>query len=223
MIGALCWVSGDLLLVGFEIKPERYPIFSERYAELLDPEIFTLMLEASTRRLLWGVLLATFSLWLYLLAVYSVIMSVSGWTHGRKLFVPLLFIFSLYPMAHGSFFFVGESAKLISSSPEQGQANLVQMAAAFQEILTIHWLAVVILSSAFWLNYGTLTVLGKTVLPRTYVLFNPALLTISLSALAHYLLPQPIQAWVGASVFNLALLIYFASLYHYWSKLSSIR
>lgn len=77
ILGALCWVSGDLLLVGFELKPEKYPTFSETYADLLDPELFTLMLEASTQRLVWGVLLATFSLWLYLLSAYSVTMSVS--------------------------------------------------------------------------------------------------------------------------------------------------
>lgn len=126
-------------------------------------------------------------------------------------------------MAHGSFFFVGESAKLILSAPEQSQATLVQTAVAFQQMLTDHWLAVLGLSTAFWLTYGALTVLGKTILPRAYLLFNAGLLTLCLSAVANYLLPQPIRAWVGASVFNLALLIYFGSLYNYWLKQPSVR
>ncbi len=32
IFAALCWITGDFLIVGFTLEPDKYPLLSETYA-----------------------------------------------------------------------------------------------------------------------------------------------------------------------------------------------
>lgn len=58
IIASICWVVGDMFVAGFEVNPSDYPLFSETYADQIDVVLATLMLEGSTKRLMFGALIA---------------------------------------------------------------------------------------------------------------------------------------------------------------------
>ena len=52
VFASLCWIIGDLLIVGFTPTPEKYPLLSEIYTSQIDVGLATLMLSGSTNRLM---------------------------------------------------------------------------------------------------------------------------------------------------------------------------
>ena len=72
VFASLCWIIGDLLIVGFTPAPEKYPLLSEIYTSQIDVGLATLMLSGSTNRLMWGALIAVFSVPFYLYATFAV-------------------------------------------------------------------------------------------------------------------------------------------------------
>lgn len=153
-LAALCWSVADIWLVGFPIEPENYPLFSETYREQLGPEFATLMLQGLTKRLMWGGILVTFSLWMYLISIRAIVTSMSKWRHAKLLYVPLLICYSLDSLGHGAFFFVGEASKLALDSATQCQPGIVHLAAVFHQLLMVHWIAAVGLNALLWGSTG---------------------------------------------------------------------
>ncbi|WP_228451976.1 hypothetical protein [Chryseobacterium sp. G0186] len=54
---SICWIIGDIYVAGFNPDPVDYPLFSKTYADQVDVEFATLMLEGSTSRLMFGALI----------------------------------------------------------------------------------------------------------------------------------------------------------------------
>lgn len=218
LVASLAWCIADILLVGFPITPERYPLLSQTYGERLDPELATLMVEASTQRLSWGVYVATFSTWAYLVSIYATLRSIRPQKSARWLAVLMVLCYSIYPPGHAGFFYIGETSKQILAAAPACQAGLVELAVIFQDILTTHWLSAIGLSAAVWTIYGVLTLMSLTALPRHLALINPVPIAFLLLAAKSWLFPAPISDWVGASIFNLAHLIFFGLLYLCWRQ-----
>ncbi len=162
LLASLCWIAGDILILGFTPNPAKYPLLSETYAFQINVDIATLMLSGSTSRLMWGALLAVFSMPLYLYGIFAVSRLIK-----RKFMMPvflLLFIGrSLSPLGHAAFFYVGEIYKTILDTDPSAHARLLETALAFEKILKIVWTASVSFTTLGWLLFGVWVVQEKTV------------------------------------------------------------
>lgn len=70
LISALCWLIGDIFLVGYDGKEEDYKDFLQD-SKIKDKKMAVLMLNGSTKRLRFGALIANFSIPLMLMSIYS--------------------------------------------------------------------------------------------------------------------------------------------------------
>ncbi|MDO4226694.1 DUF6796 family protein [Neisseria sp.] len=213
IVAAVCWIAGDILIVGFTPSPEKYPLFSETYASRVDADLATLMLSGSTSRLMWGALLAVFSVPLYIYAVLGVSKAIHR-KFTMPVLVPLFAGMSYSPLGHAGFFYVGEIYKAILNTDAAAHEQLLQTAAGFVKVLEIVWTASVSLMGLGWLIFGILVARGKTWLKPAAFWLNPIVFFIG-TLLLTLLLPSPLKDWIACAAFNEALLIFFVVLLIY--------
>lgn len=210
VFASLCWIIGDLLIVGFTPAPEKYPLLSETYTSQIDVELATLMLSGSTNRLMWGALMAVFSVPFYLYATFAV-----SYLIKRKSMMPvfllLLLGFAYAPLGHAAFFYVGEIYKAVINTDVSAHAQLLQTAAGFVKILKICWTVSIGFTAAGWLVFGIMVASGKTLLKKSAVWFNPIIFFVGIGLLS-ILLPSPLKDLIGCAIFNEAHLIFFVAL-----------
>ncbi len=208
IIASLCWIIGDLLIVGFTPMPENYPLLSQTYASKIDVDIAVLMLSGSTNRLMWGALVAVFSIPLYLYSTFSVVQTIKS-----KLKIPvfiLLFVgFAYAPLGHAGFFYVGEIYKAILNTDVSAHNQLLETASGFVKILKINWIISLTMSCLGWLLYGVSVALGKTTLKKTMFWVNPIIFIFSIILIVELLLASPMKDWVACAIFNEANFIFF--------------
>lgn len=210
IVAAFCWIAGDMLIVGFTPSPDKYPLFSETYASRVNVDLATLMLSGSTSRLMWGALLAVFSVPLY---IYSA-MVISQIIHRKftmLVFVPLFLGMSYSPLAHAGFFYVGEIYKTILNTDVSAHEQLLQTADGFVKILEIVWITSLVVMGLGWLIFGILVAKGKTWLKPGAFWLNPIVFLIGILLLT-FLLPSPLKDWVGCAAFNEAYFLFFVIL-----------
>ena len=70
LLSGLCWLLGDILLVGFEVDKESYASFTEQ-SRIGNKNLAMLMLSGSVCRLRLGALVANFSIPLMLVSLYA--------------------------------------------------------------------------------------------------------------------------------------------------------
>ncbi|MGF6146970.1 Uncharacterised protein [Kingella potus] len=213
LAAALCWSAADMLLVGFAVDPERYPLFSQTLAPLLgdDVDIAVLMLAGSEQRLFWGVLPATFSMVLYLAAAVGAYRLIAAGRAAKACLALLLAGYALSPLGHAGFYYVGMAAKTLAAVPPDAHAPLVALFAAFHKMLAVHWFASVGISAAAWLLVLGLTLGGRTRLPRRAAWCNPIPVGLAVG-FACSLFPQsPLAAAIGSATFNLAQAAFYGS------------
>lgn len=210
IVAAVCWIAGDILIVGFTPSPGKYPLLSETYASRVDVDLATLMLDGSTSRLMWGALLAVFSVPLYIYAV----MVVSQIVHRKFtmiVFLPLFLGMSYSPLGHAGFFYVGEIYKAILNTDVSAHEQLLQTADGFVKILEIVWTTSLVIMGLGWLIFGILVAKGKTWLKSRAFWLNPLVFLIGIFLLT-LLLPSPLKDFVACAAFNEALLIFFVTI-----------
>ena len=106
LFGALAWLVGDILLVGFAPVTEE-DLARYQAGGLTNLRLALYMRSGADRRLRWGVWLAQFSIWLPLLSLYGLwqmAQPVRGLAWAGLLC--LLIGFSLSPLAHGAFYVI---------------------------------------------------------------------------------------------------------------------
>ncbi|WP_230659210.1 DUF6796 family protein [Psychrobacter sp. I-STPA10] len=216
IFAAICWCIGDMLLVGFAVNPNDYPLFAETYASQVDVELATYMLTGSTQRLQWGAMLAVASLPFYAYALFAVWQLIKPTAKKYGVALILLWIVSLcfHPIGHAGFYYVGEIYKAILATDSSAHATLLETAKGFEQILMINWMMAMGSLAAVYIFWAVLVYRRQTLLPRWAVWINPVLFSILIILIAK-LLPQPLQSWVGAATFNEANLIFWIFLYFY--------
>ena len=110
LLSGLCWLLGDILLVGFEVDKESYASFTEK-SRIGNKNLAMLMLSGSVGRLRLGALVANFSIPLMLVSLYALfgLTNKGLWAY---LSIALLGIgFALSPVAHVAFYYVGIISK----------------------------------------------------------------------------------------------------------------
>lgn len=207
-LAALCWTVADGLLVGFVPAP-----LSTAQAALLpqlhgDGDLFALMLTGSPARLGWGLLLATFSLPLYLLASPSLaaLLKVKA---GCWLALALALAYCWLPLAHAGFYYLGRLAQTVSVSSGPGLAQAIAAYNDAHDLLFYHWAASMGLTYLVWLALLLYQLSGHSRLPRWAALLNPLPTTVLIAVTAAAFPTAPLAAMVGGASFNLAALIFY--------------
>ena len=210
LFASLCWIIGDLLIVGFSPNPENYPLFSETYASQVDVELATYMLSGSTNRLMSGALVAVFSIPFYLYSVLAVLRLIKG-KLAKPIAILLFCGISFWPLAHAGFFYVGEIYKAILNTPVSAHEQLLKIADSFVRVLEIVWSTGIAMVGLAWLTFGVAVLMRKTLFKPKMVWLNPFVFTFIFVGIAQ-ILPLPYGDYVGCASFNEAHFAFFAVL-----------
>ncbi len=209
LLSGVTWTIGDILLVGFEPDLADYPEIAQS-AVIQNKELAVLMLEGSTRRLTAGALIAAFTIPLMFFALYHISQLIKP--SGQKytaLSILLLFIgFSWSPLAHASFFYVGETYKTALLLDSASAGTVFALGETFVQVLTITWAAAVGLTAVGWLLVTIAILRGKTAFPRVFGLFTPLSMTLIVGVLTP-LLPSALSVPLTGADFNLAAIVFY--------------
>ena len=212
LFGALAWLVGDILLVGFA------PVTEEGLAHyqaggLTNLRLALYMKSGSDRRLRWGVWLAQFSIWLPLLSLYGLwqmAQPVRGLAWAGLLC--LLIGFSLSPLAHGAFYVLAIVGKAYCQDyAEEGKVNkfLVEALNQANHLLNVTWLSALVITYLGWALYGLAIVTGQTQWPTWFLLATPLVTTPIWLGLSHYVIRRWTPLFNGAAL-NLAWVSFYA-------------
>ncbi len=210
---SVCWLIGDIYVVGFKPDPGDYPLFSKDYADKVDVDLAVHMLTGSTQRLMFGALIGALTTPLLLPAmwlVYQFFPDRKKW-YALLTYYVLLAGVTLSPLAHSGFFYVGEIHKAILHTDRSAHPYLLETAGGFTQMLHIAWISAISVLAAGWLLFTIFVFAGKTVLPRWAGLLTPVFLTFLQHPLVEFL-PGPLPALLSGAGFNIAYLLFFVFL-----------
>ncbi|RLJ32151.1 hypothetical protein CLU97_1597 [Chryseobacterium sp. 7] len=216
---SICWIIGDIYVAGFDPNPSEYPMFSKTYADQVNVEFATLMLEGSTSRLMFGALIGALTGPLLLPAtwlVYQFFKDTQKW-YAVFVYWVLLAGAVLSPLGHAGFFYVGEIYKAVYHTDSSSHPYLLETARGFMKMLNIAWGTAIGVLAVGWISFATSILLNKTLLPRWMALLTPFVLTLFIIPIKS-LLPLPYSGWVGGAIFNIAYLTFFSSLLFMFRK-----
>lgn len=220
IVGAVCWIIGDIAVAGFDVNAENYPLFSESYSERVDVGFATLMLEGSTDRLMFGALIAAMTATLFLPGVwlvYQYFKEKNKW-YALATYYILIISVMLMPLGHAVFYFTGEIYKAIYHTDVIAHPYLLEVAAGFQQAVYITWGTAIIIMLLAYLLFSILVFMGKTNLPKWAGCISPLFITIYQLPLKIILPPSDLRAWLGAAAFNTSYLIFFLLLLFFFKK-----
>lgn len=215
IIGAICWIIGDVYVAGFEVNPQDYPLFSDTYADQVDVGLATLMLEGSTDRLMFGALIAAMTATLFLPGVWLVYQYFNERKKWYALGTYWLLVISvmLMPLGHAVFYFTGEIYKAIYNTDPIAHPYLLETAAGFQKAMYITWGTAIIIMLIAYLVFSILVFMGKTSLPRWAGAISPLFLTLYQLPIKALLPSSDFKGWLTAAGFNISYLIFFILLW----------
>ncbi|MFD2556110.1 DUF6796 family protein [Sphingobacterium tabacisoli] len=220
IVGAICWIIGDVYVAGFEVNPNDYPLFSETYADKVDVGLATLMLEGSTARLMFGALIAAMTATLFLPCVWLVYQYFNekkkwyAWGTYYLLIVSVM----LMPLGHAVFYFTGEIYKAIYHTDPIAHPYLLEVAAGFQKAMYITWGTAIIIMLVAYLIFSILVFMGKTSLPKWAGLISPLFLTLYQLPLKALLPSSDFKGWLNGAAFNISYLIFLLLLWFLFRK-----
>ena len=206
LFGALAWLVGDILLVGFAPVTEE-DLVRYQAGDVTNLRLALYMRSGTDRRLRWGVWLAQFSIWLPLLSLYGLwhmAQPVRGLAWAGLLC--LLIGFSLSPLAHGAFYVLAILGKAYCGDyAEAGKANkfLVEALNRANHLLNVTWLSALLVTYVGWALYGLAIVTGQTQWPTYFLLATPLVTTPIWLGLSHYVIRRWTPLFNGAAL-NLA-------------------
>ena len=212
LFGALAWLVGDILLVGFVPVTEE-DLVRYQAGSVTNLRLALYMRSGVDRRLRWGVWLAQFSIWLPLLSLYGLwqmAQPVRGLAWAGLLC--LLIGFSLSPLAHGAFYVIAILGKAYCQDyAEEGKANkfLVEALNQANHLLNVTWLSALVITYLGWALYGLAIVTGQTQWPTWFLLATPLVTTPIWLGLSHYVIRRWTPLFNGAAL-NLAWVSFYA-------------
>jgi hypothetical protein len=210
LISGICWMLGDIFLVGFDIDVEKYGDFLQD-TKIKNKRLAVLMLSGSVPRLRLGALIANFSIPFMLFSAYSLYVLVEPSVWGIIAVALLGVGFSLSPVAHVAYYYVGTLCKSLFDEHQRGEKVSEAGQALVNEyvrFLDIAWTAAVGITALGWIAYTLLILLGKTAFPPLFFLLTP-LIVSPLALLASKLkIGRP---YLNGAGFNIAATVFFAA------------
>lgn len=214
-LAALCWIAGDVLLVGHVADRTEFPLLFQAYAGRIDADIAERVVGVSTGRLIAGALCGVFSVWLYLIGSWHLWCGMRAC--GRAWKVPaiaLIFVgYALSPLPHAAFYFVGAAYQALLDAPPQAHAALLALADEFHRVLLVTWMPAVLSQMLGMLLLSLAIAGGRSAWPRWMAITTNPLVLGAPIACIHLLLPmQPFPALAAASFNLMWLAVYVQSL-----------
>jgi hypothetical protein len=209
ILSGIAWMVGDILLVGFKPDVSAYPAIAQSDV-IADKQIAAVMLEGSTGRFMAGALVAAFTVPLMIFALYHIYQMIkpAGRVFSALCVTALFVAFTWSPLAHASFFYVGEACKTALQLDAASAASVLMMAATFIDMLHITWAAAIGLTGIGWLLVSAAILRGKTNFPRFFAFLTPLPLSVFFIGL-HYAVPQMIPDALAGAGFNVAATIFY--------------
>ncbi|MGE8513555.1 MAG: DUF6796 family protein [Chryseobacterium culicis] len=216
---SVCWIIGDVYVAGFDPDPSDYPLFSKTYADQVNVEFATLMLEGSTSRLMFGALIGALTGPLLLPVTWLVYQFFKDTQKWYAVFVYWILLAGavLSPLGHAGFFYVGEIYKVVYHTDSVAHPYLLETGRGFMKMLNIAWGMAIGVLAVGWVSFAVCIFLNKTLLPGWMALLTPFVLTLCIIPIKR-LLPLPFSGWVGGAIFNIAYLTFFSSLLFIFRK-----
>lgn len=206
LISAICWLVGDILLLGFNTNNEHKHFFNQ--TNIQDKQLATTMLSGSTARLRWGALIANFSIPFMLFSLFGLYLLAqpSVWTW---LALGLLGIgFSLSPVAHVAFYYVGTLCKSVYENKSIDHANEA-LINEYSRFLHITWRAAIVVTGLGWLVYSLVILSSQTALPVYFIALTPLVISPLFGLLnAKFRLGSP---HLDGAPLNVGLVIFFVA------------
>lgn len=216
LISGICWLIGDIFLVGYDIEEEKYQDFLKN-SGIKNRKMAVLMLSGSVPRLRFGALVAHFTIPFMLFSILS-LYSLAELSHWR--IVALIFLgvgFSISPVAHVGYYYIGTLSKSLLKEHLRGASVSKSGGALINEyvmFLDIVWWAAIGFTFIGWFIYAGLILFGKTIFPPLFCLLTPlvmspvsGLLSLKLKIGRPYLNGAGLS--IGLVIFFLAALIYY--------------
>lgn len=216
VFGALCWIAGDVLIVGQVAARAQFPLLFQDYATQVDAQMAERLVGVPRWRLLAGALLPVFALPLYLLGNWHLWQGLRP--AGRCWALPavvLLFLgYAWSPLAHAAFYFVGAVYQTLLLTEAAAHPPLLALASEFRDALLIVYVPSVTCTTLGMLAFALAVASGRSAYPRWFAFSgNPVLLGL-IAVGWPQLLHGPIAEALSGAAFNTAqLLLYLQSVY----------
>ncbi len=219
LVSGICWLIGDIFLVGFDIEDEKYKDFLQN-TSIKNKKMAILMLSGSVSRLRFGALIANFSIPFMLFSIVS-LYSLAEPSPWAAIAAVLLGIgFSLSPVAHVAFYYVGTLCKSLFEEHRLGKSgkSIEALVNEYVRFMDITWWAAIGITALGWILYTVLIFLGKTAFPPLFGLLTPLVISPAAGLLSReFKIGRPYLNGAGFNVgltafFLSALLFYFLSL-----------
>jgi hypothetical protein len=201
---------GDVFLVGFDIDVEKYGDFLQD-TEIKNKRLAVLMLSGSVPRLRLGALIANFSIPFMLFEIYALytLAQPSVWATAAAVLFGVGF--SLSPVAHVAYYYVGTLCKTLFDEHQRGEKVSDAGQALVNEyvkFLDIAWTAAVGITALGWVVYTLLILLGKTAFPPLFFLLTPLIISPFALLASKLKIGRP---YLNGAGFNIAATVFFAA------------
>lgn len=204
VLAAVCWIVGDVLIVGHVADRAAFPLLFQTYASRIDVDTAERVVGVTPSRLIAGALFGVFSVWLYLVGSWHLWrgMRTCRW-FWRMPAIALIFVgYALSPLPHAAFYYLGTVYQSLLVADPSAHPALLALADGFHRVLLITWFPAVLcqMLGMLWLSLAIAS--GRSAWPRWMAITaNPIALGIPIAAMPHLF---PVQPWLalGAASFN---------------------
>ncbi|MGI6170034.1 MAG: DUF6796 family protein [Christensenellales bacterium] len=211
LISGICWLIGDICLVGFDIDEGKYAEFLQKTG-IKNRRMAVLMLSGSVRRLRFGALIANFSIPLMLFSAFSLyaLAKPSPWATSATILLAVGF--SLSPVAHVAYYYVGTLCKNLHENQHRAAFAQDPEGALVNEyvfFLNITWSAAIGITALGWIVYTILILLGRTAFPPLFFLLTPLFISpLALLLTSKFKIGKP---YLNGAGFNVGLTVFFTA------------
>lgn len=212
ILGAICWIIGDALIVGGNATPADYPLLMKDYADRIAFGALAETLSSSETRLAAGALIANIAIPLYLAGSWHFYRGVkpAGKFTAGLVFALLVCGNAWSPLGHAAFYFIAMVYKTVMVVPETAHGALLELGDRFHRVLMIAWLLPIVTLALGLVALAVAIVRGRTLYPRwAAAVLNPVTL-MAIGIALPYLLPEPMRTWLHGAGINIGWLLAYA-------------
>jgi len=206
IVGALSYLIGDILIVGFIPNPEKYSLLTKKYRDKITYlDLSYLMLDGSAKRLMWGAIFGMIGTPFLFGSLY--LQSYIFYNLPKKMYYVALSLsvisISISALAHSAFFFVGELYKLIFKCDVSSHESILLTGNLFTKMLYCAWYPAVFCGLIANTMITVSIFFKNSVLPKWAVSMNQILLCIIFVIIRPHL-PKFLEEYLYGAAFNIA-------------------
>ncbi|MDO5714924.1 MAG: hypothetical protein Q4Q07_10870 [Tissierellia bacterium] len=200
LLSGIFWTFGDIWIVGYDENKKRVLELQESGLGKNDAQLIAIYEDADEKRLRKGALIANYTVIFMFGGLYS-LWSFNHGTIGSIGIILLCIGYSLSPLAHCAYYYVGIAAKDYFRNNDN--RDVLKSSIRF---LYLVWVPAIAISFLGYLLYAVAILLGQVDLPLWMGILNPFVLSILFGLFTK--LPYPGKPNLDGAIFNLALCLW---------------